>query len=32
MITMGQNEAIHGQWFYTMLFEELDRRVGRELG
>ena len=32
VITLSQIEAAHAQRRYTMLLEELDRQVGRELG
>ena len=31
VVTMSQIEATHAQRRYTMLLEELDRQVGREL-
>jgi len=31
VITMGRIEATHALRWYTMLLEELDRQVGREL-
>ena len=32
LVTMSQIEATHAKRRYTMLLEELDRHVGRELG